>query len=58
MKNTIIVALCLGAIGFSVFLILRHQELNAQKPLGSGVFADNESASNGEFKPVQVVPPF
>ena len=58
MKNTIIVALCLGAIGFSTFRILNHQQLAIQKPLGSGALAYSESVSNGEFEPQQVVPPF
>jgi hypothetical protein len=58
MKNAIIIALCLGAIGFSTFHLLKHQQLVAQKPLGSGALAYSESVSNGEFNPRQVVPPF
>lgn len=58
MKNIIIVALCLGTIGFSAFRILKHQQLAAQKPIGSPALAYSESNSNDEFKPQQVVPPF
>ncbi len=58
MKNAIIVILCLGAISFSAFRIIRNQEVEAQKPLGSGGLAYNLSDSAGEFEPKQVVPPF
>ena len=57
MKNAIIIALCLGTIGFSTFRIIRHQALLAQKPLDSGAFAFAQPKSNGEFAPRQVVPP-